>query len=180
MKYLGGEWHKPFMDTATCTSMITSIREPNFDLCLGKFSDIICVKRNKRKWCDGQRSSRTAVADAGWSDRDNEPPPLIQLQSEDGSCTWDPTYRQIENGCMTGNALASNWFLCRKYCALYPHMCITLRASCLLLSSPRTLVKRTSLERALKPVSDTGRAFSDTGRAYKPGVICFQVVVVSM
>jgi hypothetical protein len=89
-------------------------RRARHDLHLRKFSDMICVKRDERKWCDGQRSSCTAVVGVGWLEIYIEP--HIRLWNEDGSTsTREPTTRQTETGPRTGNAITANCFLYGKY-----------------------------------------------------------------
>jgi hypothetical protein len=110
------QWHRhktlALADAATrASSCITNIRQSDYDLRLREFSDMICIKLDKRKWNNhAQRSSRTSVVSA---ERDNEP--LIRLRNKAGNFSQDPTVRQIQNGRTTGNTVTSNCFLCRKY-----------------------------------------------------------------
>jgi hypothetical protein len=92
-------WHRhktlALADAATrASNCITNIRQLDYDLRLREFSDMICVKLDKRKWNNhAQRSSRTSVVGA---ERDNEP--LIRLRNKDGNSSRDPTtVRQIQN-----------------------------------------------------------------------------------
>jgi hypothetical protein len=87
-------WHRhktlALADAAIhASSLITNIRQSDYDLCLRKFSDMICVKVDKRKWNNhAQRSSRTSLVGA---ERDNEP--LIRLRNKDGNSSRDPMVR---------------------------------------------------------------------------------------
>jgi hypothetical protein len=93
------------------SSLITSIRQLDYDLCLRKFSDMIRVKLDKRKRNNhAQRSRGTIVVGA---ERDNEP--LIWFRNKDGNSSRDPTVRQMQNGRSTGNTVPLNCFFCRKY-----------------------------------------------------------------
>ena len=109
-------WHQhktcAITDAATrASSLITSSRQPEYNLRLRKFSDVICVKLDKRKWNHhAQRSSRISRVGA---EVDEEP--LIRLRNKDGNCSRDPTVRQIKIGRTTGNTVTSNCFVCRKY-----------------------------------------------------------------
>jgi hypothetical protein len=110
------QWHRhktlALADAATrASSCITNSRQSDYHLRLREFSDMICVKLDKRKWNNhAQRSSRTSVVGV---ERDNEP--LIRLRNKDGNSSRDPTVRQIQNGRTAGNTVTSNCFLCRKY-----------------------------------------------------------------
>jgi hypothetical protein len=65
-------WHRhktlALADAATCaSSLITSVRQPDYDLCLCKFSDMVCIKLDKRKWNHhAQTSSRISRISAKW------------------------------------------------------------------------------------------------------------------
>ena len=110
------QWHrhKTHAISAAATrgsSLLTSMRQPEYNLCLRLFSDVICVKLDKRKWNHHAQTS-SHISRVG-AEMDCEP--LIWLWNKDGNCSPDPTVRQLQIGHTTGNTVTSNCFVCQKY-----------------------------------------------------------------
>ena len=84
--------------------------EPNYELMVRKFSDMLCKNLEDRmRKQSGAREYRVL------NNTDNTEMKLERIRGRDGSAKRPPTKKQLESGRAVGTATNSTCYVCRKY-----------------------------------------------------------------